>query len=137
MSGSDIASEIAAALGEVSEAVGSGAYTCTIRRAPDTPDTPATPWDEPADPANEPLLFEVSAVESIQDVRDMSGTLIGVKKRILTIDAVTVAPLKSDTIAVGVTSGDVSDATVFEEIMSVSALSPGGVALLYELELNI
>ncbi len=137
MSGTAIAAEVAAALAEAGEAVGSGPYLCTIRRASSEPDEPQTPWDEPADPANDPVDFEVVAVESVQDVRDMSGTLIGVQKRTLTVSATGVAPLKSDTIAVGVAKADVDADTLFEEILAVKPLAPGGTALLYELELAV
>ena len=137
MSGLDIQAEIAAALVEAGEAVGTGAYTCTIRRASTEADEPKTPWDPPADPANEPTEYPVTAIEDVQDVRDISGMLVGIQKRTLTINATGVAPLKSDVIAVGVAPDDVTNATVFEEIIAVKPLSPGGVVLLYELELAI
>ncbi len=137
MSGTAIAAEVAAALAEAGEAVGSGPYLCTIRRASSEPDEPQTPWDEPADPANDPVDYEVVAVEDVQDVRDMSGMLVGVQKRTLTVSATGVAPLKSDTIAVGVAPSAVTADTVFEEIVAVEPLAPGGTALLYELELAV
>lgn len=110
---------------------------CTIRRASAEPDEPQTPWDVPADPVNAPTDYAVTAIENVQDVRDMTGTLIGVTKRTLTINATGVAPLKSDVIAVGVAPGDVTADTVFEEILAVKPLAPGGTALLYELELAV
>lgn len=135
--GTDIAAEVAAALAEAGEAVGSGPYISTIRRASSEPDEPQTPWDEPADPANEPTLYAVTGIEDVRDVRDMTGTMIGVRRRTLTIEATGVAPLKSDTIAVGVAPGDVTAQTVFEEILAVKPLAPGGVALLFEIQLAI
>lgn len=137
MSGSAIAAEIAAALAEVGAEVGVGAYVCTIRRKSGVATEPQTGWAEPASPSNEPTLYAVNGVERIRDVRDMSGTLINVKRRTLTIDAVTIEPLTSDVIAVGVAPADVTAATKFEEILSVSALSPTGTALTYGLELSI
>lgn len=138
MSGLDIQAEIAAALAEAGEAVGTGPLICTIRRANPVPDEPQNPFDEPSvGDDNPPQLFPVTAVESIQDVRDMNGTLIGVKKRTLTINATGVAPLKSDTIAVGVAPAAVTSQTVFEEILAVTPLSPGGTAILYELSLAV
>ena len=137
MSGADITAEVAAALAQAGEATGTGPLICTIRRDSDEPDEPQNPWDEPADPENEPQLFPVTAVESIQDVRDMSGSLIGVKKRTLTINATGVAPLKSDSIAVGVAPAAVTAQTAFEEILAVTPLSPAGTALLYELSLAV
>jgi hypothetical protein len=137
VSGAEIAAEVAAALAEAGEAVGTGPYTCTIRRASAEPDEPQTPWDDPADPVNTPQLFQVTAIEGVQDVRDTTGTLIGVQKRTLTIDATGVQPIKSDTIACGVAPGDVDGNTAFEEILAVKPLAPGGTALLFELELAI
>lgn len=136
MSGADIAAEVAAALAEAGEATGTGPYICTIRRASAEPDEPQTPWDDPADPPNEPSDFPVTAVEEVKEVRDMTGTLIGVQKRTLTVEATGVAPKKSDTIAVGVAPEDVTEQTSFEEILAVKPLAPGGTALLYELELS-
>lgn len=136
MSGPDIAAEVAAALAEAAAAVGTGPYICTLRRASTEPDEPQTPWDEPADPVNPPQLFAVTAVEDMREVRDMTGALIGVTKRTLTIDATGVVPLKSDQIAVGVAPADVDANIRFEEILSVRPLSPAGVALLYELDLS-
>ena len=140
MSGADIAAEVAAALIEAGEAVGTGAYICTIRRATSA----ATPWDTPS--SADPTLYPVTAVESMKDIRDMSGmkelrdrsgALIGITKRTLTINATGVEPLKSDLIAVGVAPGDVTSETVFEEILAVQHVAPAGVALLYELELAL
>ena len=137
MSGAEIAADVAAALIEAGEAVGTGAYICTIRRASAELDEPTNPWDEPADPVNAPQLFPVTAIERMQDVRDMSGMLVGIQKRTLTIDATGVAPTKADKIAVGVAPDDVVEGTKFEEIISVMYLSPGGTVLLYRLELAV
>lgn len=141
MSGAQIAAEVAAALTEAGEATGTGPLICTIRRMPeDEPDydeDPANPWDE-ADPTPpQPNLYSVNAIESVQDVRDMSGSLIGVKKRTLTVNATGVPPLTSDKIAVGVAPEAVTSQTVFEEILAVTPLSPAGTALLYELSLAV
>jgi hypothetical protein len=137
MSGADTQAEVAAALAEAGEATGSGPYICTIRRASAEPDEPQTPWDEPADPANDPTDYAVTAVEDVKEIRDMTGNLIGVQKRTLTIDATGVAPLKSDVIAVGVAPDDVTSDTAFEEILAVKPLAPAGTVLLYELSLAI
>lgn len=135
MTGPSIAAEVAAAFAEAGEAVGSGPYISTIRRASSEPDEPQNPWDDPADPVNEPADYAVTGIQEVKDIRDMTGMLVGIQKRTLTIEATGVAPLKSDTIAVGVAPGDVTAQTVFEEILSVKPLAPGGVALLFELEL--
>ena len=132
MSGSQIAAEVAAALAEAGEATGNGPLICTIGRNTGT----GTPWDNNVSTVPD-LLYPVTGIENMQDVRDMSGMLVGVQKRTLTINATGVAPLKSDTIAVGVAPGDVVEGTKFEEIISVMYLSPGGTVLLYRLELAI
>ncbi|MFC6760448.1 hypothetical protein ACFQFQ_14625 [Sulfitobacter porphyrae] len=102
MSGADIAAEVAAALSEAGEATGSGPYICTIRRASSEPDEPQNPWDEPADPENESTLYPVTAIQEVKDIRDMTGMLVGIQKRTVTVSATGVAPLKSDKIACGV-----------------------------------
>ena len=132
MSGSQIAAEVAAALAEAGEATGNGPLICTIGRNTGT----GTPWDNNVSTVPD-LLYPVTGIENMQDVRDMTGMLVGMKKRTLTINATGVTPLKSDTIAVGVAPGDVVEGTKFEEIISVSPLSPGGTVLLYRLELAV
>jgi len=132
MSGAEIAAEVATALAEAGEATGNGPLICTIGRNTGT----GTPWDNNVSTVPD-LLYPVTGIENMQDVRDMTGTLIGMKKRTLTINATGVTPLKSDTIAVGVAPGDVVEGTKFEEIISVMYLSPGGTVLLYRLELAV
>lgn len=137
MSGAEIAAEVAAALAEASAATGSGPLICTIRRPSTEPDEPQDPWDDTADPANEPTDYPVTAVEKIKRLKDMKGNLIGETMRILTINATGIVPLKSDRIAVGVAPADVVEETAFEEILNIVTVAPGGVALMYELELMI
>ena len=137
MSGLSIQAEVAAALAETGAEVGSGLLVCTIRREPTEVDEPQNPWDAPANPANEPALYRVTGIEEMQEIRDMPGNLIGVKKRKLLVGAITVEPLKSDTIAVGVDPDNVTVSTVFEAILGVDALSPAGTPLMYTLELKV
>lgn len=137
MSGAQIAAEVAAALAEAGEETGAGPLVCTIRRASSSPLEPQKPWDEPSPLGDPPDLFPVTGIEDVQDVRDMNGTLIGMKRRTLTINATGVAPLKSDTIAVGIAPDDVVADTSFEEILEVMPVAPGGVPLMYELRLAI
>ena len=132
MSGSQIAADVAAALAEAGEATGNGPLICTIGRNTGT----GTPWDNNVRTVPD-LLYPVTGIENMQDVRDMTGMLVGMKKRTLTINATGVTPLKSDTIAVGVAPGDVVEGTKFEEIISVMYLSPGDTVLLYRLELAV
>jgi len=135
--GTRIQNKVKRGIEKAGRKTGTGPLICTIRRASAELDEPTNPWDEPADPVNAPQLFPVTAIERIQDVRDMTGMLVGMKKRTLTINATGVTPLKSDTIAVGVAPGDVVEGTKFEEIISVMYLSPGGTVLLYRLELAV
>ena len=137
MSGAEIAAEVAAALAEAGEATGTGAYICTIRRASAELDEPQNPWDEPADPVNAPQLFPVTAMKSVREVKDMTGTLIGVAYRKVKIVATGVLPLKSDVIALGVAPGDVTADTVFEEIIKIHTEEPTNVPLYHDLYLAI
>lgn len=133
--GAKIAERIAKGLARAGQRTGTGPLICTIRREGEG--GPQTPSEVGVVPEAVDLLFPMTAIESVQDVRDTNGTLIGVKKRTLTINATGVAPLKSDTIAVGVAPDAVTAQTAFEEILAVTPLSPGGTALLYELSLAI
>jgi len=136
VSGAEIAAEVAAALAEAGEATGTGPLICTIRRASTEPEELQRPWHATAGPMNPPTLYPVTAIEDIREVRDLSGMLVGIQKRTLTINATGVQPLKSDVIAVGFAPADVTSATVFEEIIAVKPLAPAGTALLYELDLS-
>ena len=138
MSGPSIAAEVADALQEAAGDVGVVSFVCTIRRASSEPDEPATPWDDPADPVNEPTYFEVNAIQKMEKVRDASGMFLGVRRRVLTIDALAVVPTKADTIAVGIASDDVVEGTTgFEEIDEVVTVAPGGYPLAYRLNVAV
>jgi hypothetical protein len=137
MSGLEIQSEVAAALAEAGEAVGTGPYLCTIRRASAEPDEPQTPWDEPASPANDPVDYEVTGLKEATTSRYMDGTLIGERRRVLTIGGTGVRPLKSDKVALGVAKADVTGDTVFEEIIEIETEEPTDTPLLYGLHLAI
>lgn len=130
MSGTQIAAEIAAALGEAGEAVGSGALACTLRRLGSGP---SSPHDETATGA--PAHYPLTGIDDRREIRDASGSLTGRFRRTLTINATGEAPVKSDLIAVGVALADVDENTVFSEIEEVRPFSPGGVVLLYEVDL--
>ena len=135
--GTDIAAEVAAALAEAGEAVGSGPYISTIRRASAEPDEPQTPWDEPASPVNPPTLFAVTGIKDETTSRYMDGTLIGELRRVLTIGATGVRPLPSDKVAVGVAPADVAGDTLFEEIIEIETLEPTDTPFLYGIHLAI
>ena len=137
MSGAEIAAEVAAALAEAGEAVGTGAYVCTIRRASSDPDKPQTPWDVPADPENDPVDYEVVGLKEATTARYMDGSLIGERRRVLTIEATGVRPLKSDKVAVGVAKVDVTADTVFEEILEIETFEPADTPFTYGIHLAI
>jgi len=137
MSGAEIQDDIAAAFAESGEAVGSGPYLCTIRRASSAPGTALTPWDEPADPANAPTDYEVVSLKDETTSRYMDGSLIGEMRRVVTIAANVVRPLKSDKVAVGVAKADVSGDTVFEEILEIETFEPADTPFTYGIHLAI
>ena len=137
MSGDAIAAEVAAALAEAGEAVGTGPYICTIRRASAEPDEPATPWDEPADPANDPTDYEVTAFKEETTSRYMDGTLIGELRRVVMIEATGVRPKKADKVAVGVANASVTADTAFEEILEIETLEPTDTPIMYGLHLAV
>ncbi len=137
MSGAEIAAEVAAALAEAGEAVGTGPYVCTIRRASAEPDEPQTPWDDPADPVNAPTDYEVVSLKDETTSRYMDGSLIGEMRRVVTIAANVVKPLKSDKVAVGVAKADVSGDTTFEEILEIETFEPADTSFTYGIHLAI
>ncbi|WP_406646868.1 hypothetical protein QEZ52_00310 [Aliisedimentitalea scapharcae] len=130
--GSEIASEIAAALAEAGEAVGNGPLLCTLRKPGSG--GPTSPHD--ATPEPNPTLHELTAIEDNKHLRDRSGALIGKTLRTLTVNATGAVPQKGEEIAVGVASVDVTVDTRFDLIMEVRPVSPGGVAVMYELDLE-
>ena len=137
MSGLDIQAEVAAAFAEAGEAVGTGPYICTIRRASAEPDEPQNPWDEPADPVNEPTLYPVGGIKDETTSRYMDGTLIGELRRVVTVDATGARPLKSDKVAVGIAPSAVTGDTLFEEIIEIETLEPTDTPLMYGIHLAI
>lgn len=137
MSGADIAAEIAAALAEAGEAVGAGAYICTIRRQPTGAGEGVNPWDEPADPVNAPTDYAVTGIKDENTSRYMDGTLIGELRRVLTIGATGVRPISSDKVAVGVAPADVASDTRLEEIIEIETFEPTDTPLLYGIHLAI
>lgn len=133
MSGADIAAEVAAALAEAGAETGTGApLYCTLKRPGDAAGSPS---EAEAGGDGAPTYHEVTAVQDMRRIRDQSGMLTGEVRAVLMVDATGVAPLKSDLVAVGVRQADVDADTQFTEIANVSTTAPGGVAVLYEVEL--
>jgi len=127
-----VSEDWAAIAAEVSGDIGEIGFTSTLRRA--GVGGPLSPSDETSVPA--PVDFEVTVIDDNYRVRDASGTLIAKTQRTLTIGATGVVPTKADLIAVGVAKADVGVDTVWTTIMEVRPLSPGGVDLLYEIDLE-
>jgi hypothetical protein len=125
-----IAAEVDAALRSVGDIDQPDGFPATLRIPPD--DAPANPWDPPG---GTPTYAELVIVQDTREVRDVNGTLIGQSVRTLMCNATGVVPSDDYTIAVGVKAADVTEDTVFEEILAVRPLSPAGVAVLYELDL--
>lgn len=124
-----IAAEVAEAIQSVSDVSQPGGFPIVLRRAGATTG-PA--WDPQA---GAPVDHVLHAVESVRELRDMNGTLIGQTVRTLTVTAIPgIVPADDDRIAVGVAvAGD--DAT-WAEIAEVRPLAPAGVAVLYEIDLR-
>ena len=135
--GTRIQNKIKRGLEKAGRKTGAGPLLCTIKRAdPNSSDAPKTPQEAMYVPDTPFTLHEVTAIEDMREVRDMNGMLTGVTKRTLTVSATGIAPLKSDTIAVGVAKADATAQTDYEEILAVRPTAPGGVALLYELDVS-
>lgn len=112
----------AAIAAEVAGAIASVGFTATIAR----PTTgPVTPWD--TTPEGTPDSIPVTVIDDAFKDRYVPGSLITRRVRVLTIGATGIVPVKSDRITVR---------GVEFEIGEVAALAPGGVDLLYEVDLS-
>lgn len=140
MSGARTAAKVLRGMQKAGIKVGSGPLVCTIKRSlhdePADRAQPETPWQTPADPLALATFYPVTAIETLRGIRDATNSNIEVARRTLLVDATGVVPVRTDTIAVGVAPDDIDDTTRFEEISSVSPIAPGGVALMYELEMK-
>lgn len=122
MSGADIAADIAAAAPEIAREVGNGTNVATFTRA----GVASGPAYAPT--LGAPVTYAVPIlVDSSINVRNAAGTLTGEIRRVLTLVAGVVVPVKGDDITVrGVQHG----------VLSVETVAPGGVDLLYKVELE-
>lgn len=129
--GSEIALEIASGLAEAGEETGDGSLVATFRV---TGVGPTSPHD--TTPSAVPTYFQLTCLDGTTKVRDASGVLTGQITRTLTVAATGDTPKKSHTVAVGVKVSDVVEGTtLFSEISEVRTEAPGGVPLLYEVDL--
>lgn len=120
MSGADIAAEIAEALAEAGQEVGSGEYLATLRQAVNTGDA----WA----PTQTTTDTTITVLDFNRRVMDNAGTLIGQTRRTLMVAAFPGLVIsKGDTVAL-------SDG-VFHEITEVRPLAPGGTTVLWDLDL--
>jgi hypothetical protein len=91
------------------------------------------PWDPPG---GEPTYATIYVIQDTREVRDVNGTTVGQTIRTLTCSAMGTEPHDDYSIAIGIAEADVTDATVFEDIMAVRPFAPAGVAVLYEIDLS-
>lgn len=106
-----IAAEVAGAIGEVG-------FAATLEQK--TTSGPAY------DPTVTTETYEITVIDDAQRVRDASGTLVGQTMRTLTVATGSATPAKGDRVQV---------LSVWHEIAEVRPLAPGGVALLWEVDL--
>lgn len=126
-----IAAEVDAALRSVADIGQSGGYPAVLQSGGDVP--PANPWDPPG---GDPVYTTVYVIEGVREIRDINGTAILETLRTLTISATGAIPTKGQRVAVGITADQVTDATVWNEMIEVRPLAPAGVAVLYDVDLG-
>ena len=107
---------------EVADAIATVGFTATLQRATTQADTP---WDGPL--SIEGATFTVTVLDDGIKDRYAPGSMIVRRVRVLTIGAVGVVPAMSDTITVR---------GIAHRIEAVLPLAPGGVDLLYEVEIS-
>lgn len=106
-----VAAEVAGAIGEVG-------FAATLEK---------TAMTGPAyDPTVTTTTHQITVIDDAQRVRDAAGTLIGQTMRTLTVATGGKIPAKGDRVQV---------LGAWHEIAEVRPLAPGGVALLWEVDL--
>jgi hypothetical protein len=105
---------------EVSEAIAEVGFAAVLRKKTGGP---ATPWDEGAATQSD---SEVTVLDDRIREAYVAGTLVTVRRRMLTISTEGARPEKADQIQVR---------GKWFEIEEVMPLAPGGVDLLYDVEL--
>ncbi len=79
-----------------------------------------------------------TAYEGFQEIRDQSGSLIGQTRHTLTVTADPDAvPLKSHTVAIGITAEQADESSAWIEVVEIRPLAPAGVAVLYEIDVQV
>lgn len=103
---------------EVEEAIGEVGFSATLEKKTTT--GPAY------DPTITATSHQITVIDDAQRVRDADGTLVGQTMRTLTVATGSATPAKGDRVQV---LGE------WREIAEVRPLAPGGVALLWEVDL--
>lgn len=123
-----IAAEVADAIRSVSDVSQPGGFPIILRKQASSG---GDPWNPAFTNATD---YTLHAIETVREVRDANGTLIGQSVRTLTVTAIPdVVPASGDTIAVGVAVPDAN--TEWVQIAEVRPLAPAGIAVLFEIDL--
>lgn len=122
MSGAQIASEVAQALGDVARDVGDGSFSVTlIQKA----GAPVNPWD-----ANTGTTVTTELPALVQDYPQsmIDGTLIQQNDKRIMLSATGPKPTTADTLTIG---------NVVHRIISVRSTAPSGVAMFYQVQARV
>lgn len=130
-----IAGKVQKAIAKVGDVSQPNGYPATIRKA--GAGAPANPWDPPA---GNPTYHQVIVMVSDKEIRDASGTLIGVTRRTVTISgAAGVTPTDDDKIHLGAhltyVDATTDEGIAWQEIQAVRELAPAGIPVLFECDL--
>lgn len=130
-----IAGKVERALAKIGDTSQPNGYPATLRKPAGS--APLNPWDPPG---GTPTYHQVIVMVADKEIRDASGTLIGVTRRTVTISgAAGVTPTDDDKIYLGahLTYVDVTtdEGIAWQEIQAVRELAPAGVAVLFECDL--
>jgi hypothetical protein len=88
-------------------------------------------------PVSLPEHKDIIAVDLNERLRDANGTLVGTTQRKLLVSTATgITPTKGDRVSVGITAAVATDDSEWHEISEVRPLAPGGLTLLWEVDLN-
>lgn len=114
--------EIKDGLIEAAIATGGAELTCVVKKLSGGPDTP---WEAGSETET---LLAMSCIITTHKERDNAGLVVRTFRRLM-VDALAGEPEKGDTVKIG------SDPD-WIRIMSVDVLEPGGVPLMYEVDLE-
>ena len=132
---SGVAAEVEAALQSVGDTSQPNGYPATLRRA-----GARTGGPDYAPTYGNPTYYQVIVMLSDKEIRDASGTLIGITRRTVTISgAAGVIPTDDDKIHIGAhltyVDATTDDGIAWQEIQAVRELAPAGVPVLYDCDL--